>query len=255
MFRIITLHIELKNLKSFSESILDNIKIDSSDIDKYNEEIYDDGDFLEIFNPKFEKLYGHENLLIKFIFYELNVIREYYLNSAILDYYFSNFSNNDKKVDILALLEKHQVYINILSENNYNYDSEEAINYVNNCKTIDYKNIIELLLLYGNASRIPKEHLKIFENSIDKRNKKANKSFFEYYSIRNNQYWNEIEEIRKIANSFKHRKGFKSFVKDGARNLGEKYEPTINDALEKINITSKFFHDLYILIKNDYKKT
>jgi len=254
MYSIVSLEMELRNLNSLCELIIRIIRNDDSEIEKYNEEVYDeDGDFIEIYNHKLDELYGHEKLLTKFIYYELNQIREYYLNSAMLDYY-NNISNSGNG-DYLQLIEKHKVYIDILSENNYDYDSEDAKNYRRlKEKNIDQSNIIELLLLYGDASRIPRSYL--IKNSKDRinRNKHAYKSFIEHYSIKENQYWGEIEAIRKIANALKHCNGFKNIIQDSALSLGERYEPTIEDALEKIRTTSKFFREIYSTMKNDPAK-
>jgi hypothetical protein len=251
MFSIISIDDDLNILNKFCNHIIDKIKIDSKDIEKYDKEIYDkNGEFLEILNPLFEDLWGLEQLLIRCVYYELNTLREYNLNLAISEYYFKELSENEKLESYPDLILKHQLYFDILSDNNYNYDNKEIINYRRNHRDkIDDNNLIELLLFFGNVARIPINLRKKFENTLNKRNIKSFKGFFKKYPIKESPHWKDMEKLRKITNSLKHQKGFKSIVKDEPLNIGEKYALNIDDALEMIQSTSLFFHELYQFIK------
>lgn len=243
---LITLNHELKNLSKFCDIVLKKIESDSIDIDKHDEEIYDNnGEFLEIINPLYEELYAQQQLLIRCVYYELNSIREFQLRNIVLYYYSDESFENWKSNNIDELINKHQSLIDTLAENNFNYDSSDVKNYWMIIKdNVNCNDVAELMLIYGDVSNIPKNIRKKFEKNINNKMKKQSKSFFNKFPVKKLPHWEDMEKLRKITNTLKHNKGFKSIAKDNVESFGERYNLTVESAHKMITSTSKFFHEL-----------
>ncbi len=248
-YRIMLYH-DISTLKDLINSVLEINKKDFQNIEKYDEEIYDEnGDFIEIYNSR-------EELLVKCIFYELNSIREYYLNSLKYDYILK-ISNNKNIIDKIYyndLIKKHQDYFKILKKNNFNYDANDVKKYLSYIDKIENKSLIELWILYGDLNKIPcniiNKRDKDFLSLKTKEKKLYLKNFDIYHEIYNIKKWDSIENIRRITNSFKHRRGFKDFRDDDTSTIGEKYELSIDLAIDYINDLEIFFKELFIKIES-----
>lgn len=240
----ITFHYEILTLKDLLKCVMEKNKTDFKDIEKYDEEIFDeDGDFLEIHNQVMERYISREELLVRCIFYELNAIREYYLNHLKYDY-IENIvkAGSENKISYYDMINNHNKFIKILEENNYNYDTEKVSKYRDKIENLDDKNVIELCFLFGGLKNIP---LKLVKDRNIKN--KHFKEFINYYHIENIENWNIVEDIRKITNAFKHRKGYKDFRKDETTMIGEQYRFSINTVEEYISKMEIFFKELFKL--------
>ena len=138
---------ELKILNNFCDIVLDKIGSKAKNIEKNDKEIYDEnGEFLEIINPLFEELYAQQQLLIRCVYYELNSIRELHLYNIIIRYYSDENYIDEEQDNLDKVINKHQPLIDILAENNFNYDGSDVKNYwKKNTDNIDCNNLIELM--------------------------------------------------------------------------------------------------------------
>ena len=68
-----------------------------------------------------------------------------------------------------------------------------------------------------------------------------------YYKIkfRDLKDYKQIKLIRSMVNSFKHRKGFKDYLKDGCSTLGAKFEVSRKEAFQSIDSVERFFKELW----------